>query len=61
MEDMYLGRRRGEEALLALHHMASIAQNHPQQPQRHEAEEPQYLGVVSAQQHTHISQGTLSM
>lgn len=28
MEDMYLGRRQGEEAMLALQHMAYLAHNH---------------------------------
>lgn len=42
---MYLARRRGEEAMLALHHMAYIAQNHTQQPHTHEPEEPQHVGV----------------
>lgn len=35
MEDMYLGRRRGEEAMLALQHMAYIASNYSQAPQTH--------------------------
>ena len=49
MEDMYLARRRGEEAMLALHHMAYIAQNHAQQPQAHESQDPQHVGVMPAQ------------
>ena len=37
MEDMYLGRRRGEEAMLALQHMAHIANNYSQAPQTHQS------------------------
>lgn len=46
---MYLARRRGEEAMLALHHMAYIAENHAQQPQAHGSQDPQHVGVVTAQ------------
>lgn len=42
---MYLARRRGEEAMLALHHMAYIAQTHTQRPHTQESADPQHVGV----------------
>ena len=38
MEDMYLGRRRGEDALLALEHMANIAESYSEGTQTDDEE-----------------------
>lgn len=47
MEDMYLGRRRGEEAMLALQHMANIAQTYTQGTQTDDEDDGSVNGAES--------------
>ena len=47
MEDMYLSRRRGEEAMLALQQMANIAQTYTQGTQTDDEDDGSMNGAES--------------